>query len=123
MIGAGKIYLGPVKREAGESPARTRRCKVGVSVPQKMRRSLVFHTLRRRTDMGIAKSEDLPAVYCGATSNWLKHKETVRLNLKRPFAAKERAAKGRFLSDFHDVPHLGTARDGAVTTINKGEIP
>ena len=30
MIGAGEIYLGPVKREAGVSPARTRRCKVRV---------------------------------------------------------------------------------------------
>ena len=46
-----------MKREAGESPARTRRCNAGVSF-----QNVTGGKPGRRSEVMIAKSEDLPVM-------------------------------------------------------------
>lgn len=56
--------FGPVKREAGERPARSRRCERGVLLPpQKQRRCMSLgESPGRRSRVMILKSEDLPVM-------------------------------------------------------------
>ncbi len=55
------MLLGPVKREAGVSPARTRRCERGAFLLAYQVKSLKQSiALGRRRKAEILKSEDLP---------------------------------------------------------------
>ncbi len=55
--------FGPVKREAGERPARSRRCERGVLLPpQRKGGACHWEYPGRRSRMMILKSEDLPVM-------------------------------------------------------------
>lgn len=57
------MHFGPVKREAGVSPARTRRCKRGAVFPQAYVAVKVTGVFPgRRKTVWILKSEDLPGM-------------------------------------------------------------
>ena len=63
-------YFGPMKREAGEIPARTRRCKRGAFLPFQLQMHQGTFAVKRkslgipgrRRIVWILKSEDLPVM-------------------------------------------------------------
>ena len=65
------VFFGPVKREAGESPARTRRCKRGAFFQNKTTGIILKFREGEKMCGYSSQKTCLLCIYCETTGNWL----------------------------------------------------